>query len=138
MTIAVISLVGLFLAAYLTLYKLGYVGSLACGTGSCELVQSSRWSRLWGQPVALWGAGFYLAMFALSAAGSFGRLADSRRVGAVLVLMSGWGVLFSGWLTYVELAKLHAICRYCVASAALVLVLFVLSVGDARAPVDAA
>lgn len=138
MTIAVISLVGVFLATYLTLYKLGYVASLACGTGSCEVVQASRWSRLLGQPVALWGTGFYLAMFALALAGTYGRFAGSRRVGIGLALLSGWGVLFSGWLTFVEIARLQAICRYCVASAVLVLALFVLSVADLRAPADPA
>jgi uncharacterized membrane protein len=137
MVIAVLSLAGIFLATYLTLYKLGYLEALACGTGSCEVVQASRWSKLWGQPVALWGVGFYLAMFALSLAGSVGRLAGSRLVGTGLVLMSGWGLLFSGWLTWVELAMLHAICRYCVVSALLVLALFVLSVLDARQPAAA-
>ena len=136
MAIAVLSLAGFFLAAYLTLYKLGFLESLACGTGSCELVQASRWSRLFGQPVALWGAGFYLAMFALAVAGSFGRLADSRGVGRALAALSGWGALFSGWLTYVEVARLHAICRYCVTSAGLVLVIFVLSAMDARSGKD--
>lgn len=137
MVIAVLSLAGIFLATYLTLYKLGYLEALACGTGSCEVVQASRWSKLWGQPVALWGVGFYVAMFGLSLAGSVGRLAGSRRVGTGLVLMSGWGLLFSGWLTWVELAMLHAICRYCVVSALLVLTLFVLSVLDARHPAAA-
>jgi uncharacterized membrane protein len=131
-SIAVLSLVGLFLATYLTLYKLGYVEQLACGTGSCEVVQASKWSRLFGQPVALWGAGFYLSVFALSVAGSFGRLADSRAVGIGLAAVSGCGVLFSGWLTYVEVADLHAICRYCVTSAGLVVVVFVLSALDLR------
>jgi uncharacterized membrane protein len=134
MVIAVLSLAGVFLATYLTLYKLGYLEALACGTGSCEVVQASRWSKLAGQPVALWGVGFYLAMFALSLAGSVGRLAGSRLVGTGLVLVSGCGLLFSGWLTWVELAMLHAICRYCVVSALLVLALFVLSVLDARHP----
>ena len=132
MAIAVLSLAGIFLATYLTLYKLGYLESLACGTGSCEVVQASRWSKLLGQPVALWGVGFYLAMFALAIAGSFGRLADSRSIGRALVALSGWGVLFSGWLTYVEVARLHAICRYCVTSAGLVLVIFIVSALDLR------
>lgn len=132
MAVAVLSLAGVFLATYLTLYKLGYLQSLACGTGSCEVVQASRWSRLLGQPVALWGAGFYFAVFALAVAGSSGRLAESRAIGRALVALSAWGVLFSAWLTYVEVARLHAICRYCVTSAALVLVIFVVSVLDLR------
>jgi uncharacterized membrane protein len=132
MAIAVLSLIGVFLATYLTLYKLGYLETLACGTGSCEVVQASRWSRLFGLPVAMWGAGFYLAMFAVAGAGSMGRLAESRRVSVALAAMSGCGVLFSGWLTYVEIWRLHAICRYCVASAGLVVAVFVLSVVDLK------
>jgi uncharacterized membrane protein len=130
MLIAVLSLAGIFLATYLTLYKLGYIESLACGTGSCETVQASRWATLLGQPVALWGLGFYIAMFAVSVAGTFERFAESRAIGIALALMSGWGVLFSGWLTYVEIARLHAICRFCVGSAAIVVVLFALSATD--------
>ena len=76
---------------------------------------------------------FYLGMFVTSLAGSFGRLAGARGVSALLVAMSGWGVLFSGWLTWLEIARIHAICRYCVMSAVLVLLLFVLSVRDLRA-----
>jgi uncharacterized membrane protein len=132
MAIALLSLGGFFLATYLTLYKLGYIETLACGTGSCEVVQSSRWSRLFGLPVALWGAGFYLAMFGLSVAGSFGRLAESRALSLAMTVTSGWGVLFSCWLTYVEVARLHAICRYCVGSAVLVLIMFALCVFDLR------
>ncbi|MFI5311517.1 MAG: vitamin K epoxide reductase family protein [Gemmatimonadales bacterium] len=133
MGIAVLALAGVFLATYLTLYKLGYIGTLACGTGDCEKVQTSRWATWLGAPVALWGAGFYLAMFVTSTAGSLGVLAESRGVSVALVAMSGWGVLYSGWLTYVELEQIHAICRYCVVSAILVLVLFLLSVADLRA-----
>jgi uncharacterized membrane protein len=132
MAIAILSLAGVFLATYLTLYKLGYLETLACGTGSCEVVQASRWSKLFGLPVAMWGAGFYLAMFVVAVAGSMERLSGSKRVGVALAVMSGCGTLFSGWLTYVEIWRLHAICRYCVASAGLVAALFVLSAVDLR------
>ena len=127
-----LSLAGVFLATYLSLYKLGFIGSLACGDGECERVQASRWAIFAGAPVALWGVGFYVAMFGTSLAGSFGRLEDSRAVSVALAAMSGWGVLFSAWLTYLELAKINAICRWCVGSAVLVLLLFVLSVADLR------
>jgi uncharacterized membrane protein len=132
MAIAILSLIGVFLATYLTLYKLGFLESLACGTGSCEVVQASRWSKLFGQPVALWGACLYLAMFAVAVAGSLGSLAESKPVGVALALMSGCGALFSAWLTYIEIWQLHAICRYCVTSASLIAVIFVLSVVDLK------
>lgn len=130
MVLATLSLAGVFLATYLTLYKLGYLGSLACGTGDCEKVQTSKWAFFLGLPVALWGVGFYVAMFGISVAGSLGARVESRTISIALVAVSGWGVLFSGWLTYLEIAEIHAICRYCVVSASLVLVLFVVSGAD--------
>ena len=42
------------------------------------------------------------------------------------------GVLFSAWLTYLELAVIHAICIWCVTSALIVTVIFVVSVADYR------
>ena len=132
MALAALALVGVFLATYLTLYKLGYIGTLACGTGSCEKVQLSAWSTFLGLPVALWGVGFYLTLFAVAFTGTLLPFAESRPVSLALVLLSGWGVLFSCWLTYLEVARIHAICRYCVVSAGLVVALFLLSMADLR------
>ena len=132
MVIAVLSLAGVFLATYLLLYKLGYIPGLACGTGSCELVQASKWAVFLGLPVALWGVAFYTVMFLLASAGSFGALAGSHAIGRLLGLVSGGGLLFSGWLTWLEIAEIHAICRFCVLSAMLVIALFALSVRDYR------
>jgi diaminopimelate epimerase len=48
MTAALLSLAGFFISAYLYLYKIGKIGTLACGTGGCETVQLSQWSRFGG------------------------------------------------------------------------------------------
>lgn len=130
--IAVLALCGLFLAAYLTLYHYGYVGQIACGTGGCETVQASKWSRFIGLPVALWGAGYYASVFAVATVGSIGASAERPWPTALLLALNGWGLIFSSWLTWLEVARIHAICRYCVVSAILVGVLFVLSVLDWR------
>jgi hypothetical protein len=50
MLTALIALIGVFLSLYLTLFKLGYIGTLACGTGSCETVQLSKWGDFLGLP----------------------------------------------------------------------------------------
>ena len=52
MLMALIALIGVFVSVYLTLYKLGYIGTLVCGTGGCETVQLSRWGNFLGVPVA--------------------------------------------------------------------------------------
>ena len=132
MWMALVSLLGLFLGAYLTLYKFGVIGSLACNVGSCEKVQTSRWSVFLGLPVATWGIGFYLLMLGLSIAGIQARFADSPRLSLAMVLLAGWGVLFTAWLNYLEAFVIHAWCEWCLGSAAMVLLLFVLAVMDWR------
>ena len=130
MAIAVVALAGLFVSIYLTLYKLGALGALSCAVGSCETVQMSRWATFLGLPVAAWGVGFYLATLAVALVGLQERYADSRALSLVQTAMSGWGVLFSGWLTWLELFVIDAICMWCVISAILVCIIFVLSLLD--------
>lgn len=133
MVIAAVALVGLFPAMYLWLYKLGVVGTLSCKIGGCEKVNTSPWAIFLGQPVALWGVAYYVLLFAVALAGTSERFANDRRVAVALVTLTGWGVLFSAYLTYLELAVIHAVCQWCVVSAVLVCILFALSVVELRA-----
>lgn len=130
MATALVALVGLFVALYLWMYKAGFIGALACGTGQCETVQMSRWAMLLQLPVAAWGVGFYAVVFLVSFLLVQDRFAGSRNLALALVLLTGWGVLFSAWLTYLELFVIHAICRWCVASAVIAVVLFALALVD--------
>jgi len=132
MPAAVIALVGLFIALYLALYKAGVIGTLACGTGSCETVQLSRWATFLGLPVAAWGAGYYALVLALLLASLQDRWGASRRLSLTLLVVTTWGVFFSAWLTYLELFVIRAICRWCVVSACLAVALWVLALLDWR------
>jgi uncharacterized membrane protein len=130
MLTALVALVGVFVALYLWLYKAGVIGTLACGAGSCETVQLSKWAMLLALPVAAWGVGFYLVVFAVAFMLVQERWAASRPLSLVLLVLTGWGVLFSGWLTYLELYVINAICRWCVVSAVIACVLFALALWD--------
>ena len=132
MLMALIALIGVFVSLYLTLYKLGYIGSLVCGTGSCEYVQLSKWGTFLGLPVAAWGVGYYAAMFVLAMASTQERFENSRRLTGALAMLAGWGVVFTIWLTYLELFVIHAICRWCVGSAIMTLLLFGLAMWEWR------
>lgn len=132
LVVAALALIGVFVSLYLTLYKLGVIGQLSCAAGSCETVNTSEWSTLLGQPVALWGLGFYVATLLVAVAGLGERFADSRALSLLLVAMSGVGVLFSAWLTYLELFVIDAICMWCVISAIIVTLIFVASLLDLR------
>jgi len=130
---ALISLLGLFLGAYLTLYKFGYVGSLVCNVSSCEQVQTSRWSMFIGLPVATWGLGFYVVMLVLALVGMQPSFEDSSAISLALLAMASVGLVFTAWLNYLEAFVINAWCEWCIASALMVVALFGFALADWRA-----
>ena len=133
MIIAALALAGVGLATYLAMYKLGMIGTLACNVGHCETVNLSKWATFLGIPVAVWGVGFYVVLFLVALAGTTDRFVDAPWVSHALLALTAWGVLFSAWLTYLELYVINAVCMFCVISAMLVTMLFLLSVWEWRA-----
>ena len=132
MIVAALALAGIFISIYLTLYKLNVIGELSCSIGSCETVNTSRWSIFLGLPVAAWGLLFYLDVFVVALLGTMPRWENEPVISIALVSQAAIGVLFSAWLTYLELAVIHAICIWCVTSAVIVLVIFLVSIADLR------
>ena len=125
---AVLSLIGLLVATYLWLYKLGAIPGLACGTGGCETVQSSPWATFLGLPVALIGVLGYLACLILALV-AVEKGGDRRHWSDALLLAgAGVGVAFTGWLTYAEAVLIDAWCRWCLGSAAIITLLLVAAV----------
>lgn len=120
----VVSGLGLLDAVYLTLLK--YTNNKAMciqGLGDCWSVNISRYSMIAGIPVAVLGAIAYLAIILLLILEKRGAFWRSRGVmlnfGLTLV-----GVLYSLYLTYLEIVVIRAICPFCVLSAICMLVLF--------------
>ena len=132
MIVAALALAGIFISVYLTLYKLGVIGVLSCSIGSCETVNTSRWSMFLGLPVAAWGLLFYVDVFIIALLGTTARFEYEPAISVVLVAQAAIGVLFSAWLTYLELGVIHAICIWCVTSAVIVLTILLVSVADLR------
>jgi len=135
MWLAALSLVGMFIAAYLTLYHYGYIGSLMCTGGGrgCETVQTSRYARFIGLPVAAWGFGYYLTVLTLAIVSMQDRFAESRGFATLLLALTAWGALFSGWLTYLEAGPIGAWCQWCIGSATVAALLFVVAFLDWKA-----
>lgn len=126
MVIAVLALVGALVAVYLTLFKVGVIGELVCNIGSCERVNTSRWAMFLGLPVAAWGLVTYVILLVLALM-SVQREGLERQIAWMLVVLSGWSVLFSAWLTSKELFVIHAICIWCVTSATIMTLIFLAS-----------
>jgi uncharacterized membrane protein len=118
--IALLALIGVLISLYLTLHRLGIIGTLQCGTGACETVQSSAYAVFLGVPVAVYGVAGYLALFIVSVVGLQPAWLGRREPTLLLAGMAGLGFAFTLYLTYVELFVIHAICRWCVGSAVVI------------------
>ncbi len=123
-----LTVVGLLDAAYLSWLKLAGQEAACAGIGDCDVVNSSPYAELFGIPIALLGAGVYLLILALLLAEP--RLRAAQRMAAVYAVfaLTLWGVLYSAYLTYIEVAVLHAICPFCVVSALVLLFLWILAI----------
>ncbi len=138
MTLTVMSVLGVGLATYLT--YIHYAGiKPACGVngGSCEIVQTSKYSHLVGVPVALIGLiGYVLILGSLLAPEE-----ERWRLVTAVLILGGFG--FSVYLTYREVFTLEKICEYCVSSAILLTLMLPLSLwrflrGDGAMPATSA
>lgn len=111
---AVLAVVGIGIAAYLTVVHFADQPIVCSSIGDCEKVNSSRYAKLAGVPVAVLGLISYVTMLVFILGGLVRR--DAMLVaGAWGVALASFG--FSMYLTYIELNVLNAICVWCVSSA---------------------
>src|SRR6476469_7731456 len=119
--IALVAALGIGVATYITIADSGG-GAPAClagGTG-CETVASSSYSHIAGVNIAIFGIFGYILLLASAFFAN-----DAARFGGFAVALGGFG--FSVYLTYLEIFKIEAICQWCVASAVLMTILFLLN-----------
>ena len=113
--ILALSALGAGIAAYLTVAHYAHV-QVACLTGGCETVQTSRWSELGGVPVAALGLTAYLVL----AASALSRSELARAVGAAT---AAGGLAFALFLVYVQAVEIGAFCQWCLGSDAVLALL---------------
>lgn len=102
--------------------------ALVCNLGSaldgCNIVASSPYSQVFGIPLALFGVGFYAFIFVLAA---LVFLFHVRALYRVIVVASVIGVLASVVFLFIQFALIKAVCVYCIASAVIALLIWLVS-----------
>ena len=123
--VSLLTLAGLGLATYLAaLYYTGHAAT--CGPyHGCEDVTGSDYAVFLGIPVTAMGVAAYSALL-MGSLTVLGLENPPSYLKWGLLGMAGAGVAFSAYLTGIELLVLHAVCIYCVASAVLITVVFML------------
>ena len=119
--------IGLIDSAYLTWVKITHT-EVYCGTsGECQTVSNSPYAEIAGIPIALFGMGAYLALLILFyLEGRQGFWSDNSPLIVFGITLAG--TLYSIYLTYIEVAVLYAICPYCVVSAVVMVLLFIIAI----------
>lgn len=117
---AIVSLVGLGDAIYLTVEHVAGRSVKCTIVSGCSEVLSSQYATIGGIPLALVGAAAYFTVFSLATLGAFGYKVAGKLLTVVVTLM----LVTSLWLIYLQAFVIKAFCQFCLLSA---LVTFVLT-----------
>lgn len=116
---AVIALAGLADATYLMVQFLTGETVVCGGSADCFRVLGSAYARVGGIPIAAFGVLAYFSVFSFATFATFGY----SRAGKFLALTVWAMFAVTLWLLFVQAFVLHAFCRYCLFSAALIFIL---------------
>ncbi len=115
---ALISLVGLGLATYLSVGYLSGDG-VSCGvSGGCGTVTTSEYARFLGIPVALLGVGGY-SLLLLGSLATLGTTQPPALLRWGIAAIGTIGFAFSAYLTGTQVFLIGSYCIYCLTSASL-------------------
>ena len=123
----ILAVIGLIISVYMTIYKATANDALCLGSGDCSTVNASRYSEVYGIPVASVGIAGYFAILLIH----WYEKRDKffTRNGPLMIFgMALTGFLFTVYLIYVEAAILRAYCPFCLASQATMTLIFGISI----------
>lgn len=119
----VVAVLGLLVSGYL-LVSYQSSGLMVCLAGhGCDAVRASDFSSILGVPTPVFGVAYYLGLGILAALWS---LKDAQRLRWPLMILTGAGLAVSVWLTCLEAFVIKAWCIWCVTSAILSVIAFLL------------
>lgn len=134
--IQLLAVPGMIVAFYLLLFHAGSLAGGACtssGWDDCGLVSGpgAPYASVGPIPVALIGFIGYVVIFLLVWLKDFLPIVEDY-LAELLVAVTGSALLFTLYLTALEMFLIHAFCRYCLISAGIVLLMFILSLSYLR------
>lgn len=121
---AVVALIGLSDAIYLTIHHLNGEMVPCNVTGGCETVLTSSYAEIGGIPLAAFGAIAYFIAFSLAILAAFG----NRKMWLLFSFQVTLMALASSYFVYLQFFVIKAICQYCMLSAGVCLTLFIIAV----------
>ncbi|MEP6743038.1 MAG: vitamin K epoxide reductase family protein [bacterium] len=125
---ALVSLVGLADAIYLTVEHLSGRSVRCTIVSGCSEVLSSSYASVGGVPLAMIGAAAYFTVFSLAVLAAYGYKSAAKLLTAVVGLM----FVTTLWLLYLQAFVIKHFCQFCLLSALVTFVLTILVVVTLR------
>lgn len=120
---AVVALIGLGDAVYLTVEHLSGRSAQCIVTSGCSRVLSSPYASPGGIPLAVIGAAAYFTVFSLTTLAAFGYRHAGRLFSIIVALM----FLTTLVLLYLQAFVIREFCDYCLLSALLIFILTIIT-----------
>ncbi len=131
--IPALSLLGIFVAAYLAYVETAQISAVCGPVGDCNTVQQSEYARLFGiLPIGVLGLAGYVMILLAWLGVRFGRNGIENLGRLALLGITFAGTLFSIYLTFLEPFVIGATCAWCLTSAVVMTVLMLLSLGPGK------
>ncbi len=102
-----LAIIGLLVSIYMTIYKITSNDNMCIGSKDCSVVNASRYSELYGIPVAVFGVVGYAAILAVLLL-ERNRGFFSQNGTMLLFGLSLTGFLFTLYLIFLEIALIKA------------------------------
>lgn len=119
--------VGAIDAAYLSWVKIIHAEVYCGGSGNCQTVANSPYSEVAGIPIAIFGLAAYLFILVLLYLEGHSKFWNQNSP-LIIFGITLAGTIYSIYLTYIEVAVIYAICPYCVISAVVMALLFIVAI----------
>jgi len=127
-TLLVLALIGFLDSVYLLVLKLTSNPEMCIkGLGDCWSVNISPYSEIFSIPVSLLGIVAYLTLILLIWVENKSPFWQNNSI-LLQFGLTFTGVIYSAYLTYLEIAVIKAICPFCVLSAVIMLALFLITI----------
>ncbi len=133
--IPVLSLIGIGIASYLAYVEVNQVEAVCGPVGNCNSVQQSSYATLFGiLPVGVLGVLGYIAIIITWLAKLLDFPRFNHTIKLVLWLITLFGTLFSIYLTFLEPFVIGATCMWCLTSAVIMTILFLVATKQLNEP----
>ena len=123
--ILLLIVIGMIAAIYLSYVEVTLTEAFCGPVGDCNAVQQSEYAKLFGFiPMAVFGLAGYIFILIAWILKTIGPKKWYKSVMVALVILTGFGTLFSMCLTFMEPFVLGATCSWCLISAVMMTLLF--------------